>query len=348
MNRRKTSYISAGLCCAILFGVLSGCAAKVPGSSLGGLIPDDLPEEIVDTSEPVLPSESEVVTPDESDEIHIEENDVPLDATLVLRPLHPGVMTKSNSRATIDYSCTEDGYVMVCFTADTAKRLKSQVATPGGKVYTYDITPKEWVSFPLSEGNGEYKVSVFENTSGTKYATVISVTFSVSLDNEFSPFIRPNQYVDYADAANTIDKAAELVSGVDGSIEQVEAIYDWVINNMTYDRAFADTVQPGYLPNIDSVLEAKTGICFDYAALMCAMLRSQFIPCKLVVGYAGTAYHAWINVYTEETGWIEGSILFNGETWERMDPTFASTGKGSEKIMEYIGDGKNYTAMYVY
>ena len=34
---------------------------------------------------------------------------------------------------------------------------------------------------------------------------------------------------------------------------------------------------------------------------MTGMLRSQGIPSKLVVGYAGTAYHAWISVWTEET-----------------------------------------------
>ena len=32
---------------------------------------------------------------------------------------------------------------------------------------------------------------------------------------------------------------------------------------------------------------------------MTAMLRSQNIPCKLVVGCAGTTYHAWIDVYVE-------------------------------------------------
>ena len=31
----------------------------------------------------------------------------------------------------------------------------------------------------------------------------------------------------------------------------------------------------GYLPDIDETLETKTGICFDYAALMCAMLRCR-------------------------------------------------------------------------
>ena len=104
----------------------------------------------------------------------------------------------------------------------------------------------------------------------------------------------------------------------------------------------------GYLPVLDTVLAEKKGICFDYAALMAGMLRSQGIPCKLVVGYAGTAYHAWISVWTEASGWVEGAIYFDGTTWQRMDPTFASSGKGSESIMKYIGDGSNYTVKYLY
>jgi len=66
------------------------------------------------------------------------------------------------------------------------------------------------------------------------------------------------------------------------------------------------------------------------------------------VGYAGKAYHAWISVWTEDSGWVDGAIFFDGESWQRMDPTFASSGKRSDSIMKYIGDGKNYTEKYLY
>ena len=99
---------------------------------------------------------------------------------------------------------------------------------------------------------------------------------------------------------------------------------------------------------LDTVLEEKKGICFDYAALMTGMLRSQGIPCKMVFGYAGTIYHAWISVWSETDGWIDGVIWFNGTGWQRMDPTFASSGGGSDDIMNYIGNGSNYTPKYFY
>ena len=125
-------------------------------------------------------------------------------------------------------------------------------------------------------------------------------------------------------------------------------MYDFVVKNLTYDTEKAKTVKSGYLPILDDVLESKTGICFDYASLMTGMLRSQGVPCKLVVGYAGTAYHAWISVYSEETGWVDGAIYFDGTTWQRMDPTFMSSGKGSANIKKFVGDGSNYTQKYLY
>ena len=45
---------------------------------------------------------------------------------------------------------------------------------------------------------------------------------------------------------------------------------------------------------------------------------------------------------------MDGVIWFNGSSWQRMDPTFASSGGSSDAIMEYIGDGANYSAKYFY
>lgn len=262
-------------------------------------------------------------------------------------PMASGTATKVCDSAIIDYSNISDGYVMVQFTADTDARLKVQVKCEGN-TYTYNITPKQWVVLPLSEGNGEYTVSVFQNVSGSKYATVVSATVNANITDETSVFLYPNQYVDFSVAKNAVAKAASLTKGLKNPLDKVAAIYDFVINTLTYDKEKADTVQSGYLPVLDDVLKAKKGICFDYAALMAGMLRSQGVPCKLVVGYAGSAYHAWINVWSESEGWINGVIFFNGTTWERMDPTFASASNGSQAIAQYIGDGKNYTVKYLY
>lgn len=262
-------------------------------------------------------------------------------------PEASGEKVEQNERSAIDYSNTEDGYVMVRFTADTCKQLKVQVNGPS-ITYTYDLSMGIWTTFPLSDGDGNYKVTVYENISDSKYATVLSTSFPVTLSDEFAPFLRPNQYVDYSNAADTVAKAAELTDGVQDPLQKVAKIYEFVVTNLTYDTEKAASVKSGYLPVLDDVLARKKGICFDYAALMTGMLRSQGIPCKLVVGYADTAYHAWVSVWTREEGWIDKAIYFDGNSWQRMDPAFASSGGNSKAIREYIGDGSNYTAKFLY
>ncbi|MBE6955659.1 MAG: transglutaminase domain-containing protein [Ruminococcaceae bacterium] len=258
-----------------------------------------------------------------------------------------GEKEKKNTEATIDYSNTADGYVMVHYTANTSKRLKVQVKGPS-TTYTYNLTRGQWEVFPFSDGNGSYKITVYRNVSGNSYATVLSLSTEVTLEDEFAPFIRPNQYVNYSAESDVVYKAAELTEGIEDPLKKVEAVYDFVVGTLTYDKEKAKTVKSGYLPVLDEVLEEKTGICFDYASLMTAMLRSQGVPCKLVVGYAGKAYHAWISVWTEESGWVDGAIFFDGSAWKRMDPTFASSANKSASIMKYIGNGSNYTVKYLY
>ena len=259
----------------------------------------------------------------------------------ILKPVASGTLVKKNSSAIIDYSNTKDGYVMVQFIADIDVRLKVQVKGPT-TTYTYNINKGEWTVFPLSDGNGTYSVKVFKNVYDTKYSTVLSLNnLLVDLDDEYAPFIRPNQYVNYENAVNTMEKASTLLNDKMSMLEKVEAVYNYVTKNIKYDYEKAATVQSGYLPDLDLVLKEKKGICFDYASLMTGMLRSQNIPCKLVIGYANTEYHAWISVYSPETGWVDGVIYFNGVNWQQMDPTFAS---GGNKNLDKI----SYTTKYIY
>ncbi len=311
--------------------LLSGCAQT-------GGAPSD-PQEVYVGQVPLVESfiEDEAVALSSS----------PAAVNELLLPVASGTAVETKGSVRIDYSNITDGYVMVQYGASNTSRMKVQVTGPS-TTYTYDLPASAWTTFPLSDGNGGYKITVLQNTQGKKYAALASVSFRVTLKDEFAPFIRPNQYVDYSNAENTIKKAGELTAGLSDPLKKVEKIYDYVVNTLKYDTQKASSVKSGYLPVLDEVLAAKKGICFDYAALMAGMLRSQGVPCKLVVGYAGTAYHAWISVWTEETGWVDGVIFFDGSQWQRMDPTFASSGNSSEAIMKYIGNGSNYTTKYLY
>ncbi|MGN0712062.1 MAG: transglutaminase family protein [Anaerovoracaceae bacterium] len=266
----------------------------------------------------------------------------------ILTPTASGKTVYTGESVTLDASNASQGYVMAKYDGSNQK-IKIQITKAKGTTYTYNINSrKAYEVFPLTEGNGVYSVKVFENLSGTKYAQVFAQDINVTLTNQYLPFLYPNQYVNFTANSEVVKKAADITSKLTDDITKVEAIYDYTVDNFTYDTAKANSVQSGYLPNVDSILKSKKGICFDYAAVMASMLRSQNIPCKLVVGYTGDVYHAWINVYTEETGWVDGMIFFDGKKWQMMDPTFASSGKKSEAILKYISNPSNYQAKYAY
>lgn len=243
----------------------------------------------------------------------------------------------------IDVSCVHEGYVAVSASSDT--RLKFQVECGEAK-YNYDLpgdgTP---TSYPLQLGDGVYSFRVLENTSGTKYAVIYETSAEVALDDEFQPYIRPSQMVNYSADSACVAKAAELAQMAGDDAGVVAQVYQYVCDNITYDSAKAATVQDGYLPDPDATLAAGSGICYDYAALTAAMLRSQGIPTKLITGYVepGEIYHAWNMIWLENTGWITVSFEAPAHEWDRIDLTFAAGASA-----DYTGDGTSYTDRYTY
>lgn len=283
--------------------------------------------------------------------VTIDEEAVPLYSkpakSHVLAPEAPGAATHTNSVATLDFSNAAQGYCMIKYTGDNPK-IKVQI-TKGSVQYTYDLNARNaYEVFPFSEGNGTYSIKVFEQVSGNQYSQALSKDVPVSLANQYLPFLYPNQYVNFNAQSAVVQTGAQVAAGASDEIGVVTAVYNYVVDNFTYDTARAASVQSGYLPNVDQVLASKKGICFDYAAVMTAMLRSQDIPTKLVVGYTGSLYHAWVNVYVEGVGWVDNFIYFDGVNWKLMDPTMASSAKNSEDIKKYIGDGANYKSKYSY
>jgi len=265
----------------------------------------------------------------------------------VLVPAADGTVTYGADLVTIDGTHTEQGYVMIQYRGSNPK-VKLQIASPNGITYTYLLSKGgQFETFPLAGGNGAYSLTVLENVEGDMYTIAFSQDIDAAISDEFLPFLYPNQYVNFTPEAQTVSKAKDLASKAHSDLDVVREIYHYVIKNVTYDDAKAESVAYGYLPNVDDTLKSGKGICFDYAALMSAMLRSQRIPTKLEVGYAGEVYHAWISVYLTGTGWIDDIIEFDGQSWSLMDPTFAAS-SSSSGLKKYIGDGSNYVLKYSY
>ncbi len=265
-----------------------------------------------------------------------------------LVPVASGETVYSNEAAIIDASNITEGYVIVHYTG-TSGKVKLQVTGPDQITYTYSLATsggKDEV-FPLPSGDGTYLVNVFENIEGNQYSTAFSQELSVTLSDQMLPFLYPNQYVNFTADMAAIALGEDLALSADTDLDVVTNVYNYIINTISYDYEEAETVQSGYIPDIDEVLSTKKGICLDYAALMTAILRSQRIPTRMEVGYAGSAYHAWLSTYIEDVGWVNGIIEFDGTSWSLMDPTFASN-TSEESLKSFIGDGESYSTKYIY
>lgn len=57
----------------------------------------------------------------------------------------------------------------------------------------------------VQNGNGNYKVTVYENVDGSKYATMLSVSFQVALSRELAE-----------EASGTLKKVEKIIIGKNG------------------------------------------------------------------------------------------------------------------------------------
>lgn len=264
----------------------------------------------------------------------------------VLTPAADGKETAGNDPLILDFSHTDQGYFIGTLTEKDTK-INLQLIGPDGITYKYFIEAANVPTvFPFTAGSGSYTILAFQNITADQYASLFSHIVDVELENEFLPFLYPNQYVNFSESSQAVSLAGELTAEAQSDLDALSAIYEYVTGNITYDNDKAASVSGNYLPDIDETLKTKTGICFDYASLTTAMLRCVGIPSKLTIGYSASVKHAWIDVYIQSRGWVEHAVQFNGDEWKLMDPTFASTGS-DENIQNYIGDGDNYTPEYI-
>ncbi len=311
-----TGYKKFLFICAILLLCLAGCGGGSPSApastprqtqAQGGAAPSSRP------SEPVI-----------------------------YAPEAPGETVIGAEPLVVDVSNASQGYVMARYSGSAVK-ANIQLTGADGITYKYFLPPSEdFVPLPLTGGDGTYAVDGYENIEGTTYAVLFKETVDVTLESEFLPYLYPNQFVLFDADTQAVAVASDTVKSAQSDLDAVEQIYHYVVENVDYDTQKAATVTSGYLPTVDDTLRTGKGICFDYAALTAAMLRSQDIPTRLEIGYAGDVYHSWISVYIKDVGWIDRLIEFTGRDWTRMDPTFASSGNSSSAILQYIGDGSNY------
>ena len=117
------------------------------------------------------------------------------------------------------------------------------------------------------------------------------------------------------------DLAVKVSAGKATDLDKARAIYDYVFDNMKYDKTGTGWGRGDVLYACD----AKHGNCTDFHSLFIAMARSQGIPARFEIGFplppdkhaadiAG--YHCWADFFEPQHGWIPVDI---SEAWKHPE-----------------------------
>ncbi|MBQ9788370.1 MAG: DUF3857 domain-containing protein [Lentisphaeria bacterium] len=84
------------------------------------------------------------------------------------------------------------------------------------------------------------------------------------------------------------EKVAELISNCNSDMEKIQAIFQFVSQQIRYMGITAETEAPGYEPHdVDITFNNRYGVCRDKAALLVAMLKMAGFESYPVLFYAG-------------------------------------------------------------
>ncbi|MRX81662.1 transglutaminase-like domain-containing protein [Eggerthella guodeyinii] len=248
----------------------------------------------------------------------------------------------SDRDAVLDVSSVTQGYVAASAVGET--RLKLQIIK-GDRSCAYDL-PLDGEPFfaPVSMGDGYYTFRIALSTGNDSYVVLIEKHIEVQLESEFEPFLVSSSLCVFDKESASVRKANELADAAPNEEEVVRRVHSWIVENIEYDADKAAQLvnASGYVPDPDATIALGKGVCFDYASLGAAMLRSQGVPCKIVTGtvFPDNVYHAWIEAYVD-ADWRALSPGEHEDAWTLIDLTFDAGGAG-------VNEGRTYHKRYEY
>lgn len=196
----------------------------------------------------------------------------------------------------------------------------------GNEQYFYSLN-NSTEELPVQLGDGNYRVSILENVEGNKFRVLKNNNIKVA-DSNIDVYLSSSQPVYWKDQSLILELGTKLTEGLNTNREKVQAIYRYIVENIKYDYNKIKYLGTDYVPDVESVLVTKSGICYDYSALFAALLRSQGIHAKLVKGYEVrnlNTYHAW------------NEVLLDGQ-WVLIDATFDAGYYNENNMIKNMND----------
>ena len=115
--------------------------------------------------------------------------------------------------------------------------------------------------------------------------------------------------------------AAKVTDGKKTHLDKARSIYDYVLDNMSYDTSGEGWGRGDVLYAVNT----KKGDCTDFHSLFIAMARSQGIPTRFETGFGISTdkhsgeiagYHCWSDFFEPEHGWVPVDI---SEAWKQQE-----------------------------
>ncbi|MBU5438688.1 transglutaminase-like domain-containing protein [Tissierella sp. MSJ-40] len=96
-------------------------------------------------------------------------------------------------------------------------------------------------------------MKILENTSGNKFKVLKKEEVNITKESDDSLYLKSTQPVYWRNKGEAISLAETLIKGEDKNIDKVQAIYDYIVNNIEYDYEKMDLLNSDYVPDIDNV-----------------------------------------------------------------------------------------------
>lgn len=243
---------------------------------------------------------------------------------VVLQSYNLWKANKLNSDVISDVEITEnilenDGYIEL--TNNNTYTIE-YIINVCGQRFNGKIEPLNTVLFPITTINVDYKVGLY-NITGDSLQVIDLKTINTSEINE-DVYLNSEVYCNISNE--------KLLNISESLKDNSESLVDYVNNciefckNIDYDmEKYENLINHGgfgeYTFDIESVILNNKGICIDKAGMLASLLRCNKIPCKIDIGYIGNNYHAWNEVYINDT-------------WRLIDTTIENSNE--EYVVEVI------------
>jgi transglutaminase-like putative cysteine protease len=186
-----------------------------------------------------------------------------------------------------------------------------------------------WNNLPAGEITIQENLEVLVTTSYSPLVT--STPYPIPPDSipaDVAGYLSPTVEVQ-SDAQEIIDLASALLENCVSEADAVVRIVNWVRYNLRWICPTC-VVEEGDEFYFDALgtLQQGGGNCANFQALSLAMLRAAGIPARAVTGIPvdltspSETYHAWIEVYYPDLGWVQYESSYWLPRYETLPDTF--------------------------